>query len=87
VGLVRGRFDAVSKRASTELIWFVREAGGGCWRQQRSTVDQQCYPVNEILDALHAAGFREIESIPAHAAGVTSELGFGRMYFRARRLC
>ena len=86
-GLVRGHFDMVTKRASTELVWFVRESGTDCWRRKRSTVEQQCYPLGAILSALEDAGFRQIESIPAYEAGVKSELGFGRMYFRARRLC
>jgi hypothetical protein len=87
VGLVRGTFDPARKRASTELIWFVRDSAGECWRQRRSTVEQQCYSQSAILDALREAGFRDIESVPAYAAGVVSELGFGRMYFSARRLC
>ncbi|MDQ2712541.1 MAG: methyltransferase domain-containing protein [Acidobacteriota bacterium] len=84
VGLVRGKFDPALKKASTELIWFVDGESGNCWRQYRSTVEQQCYPQADILMALNQAGFRTIEAVPAREAGVTSELGFGRTYFAAR---
>jgi hypothetical protein len=84
VGLVRGRFDPHNKRASTELIWFLRTSDDGqCWRQHRSTVEQQCYSQTEILDALREAGFVGIETLTARQAGVTAELGYGRTYFTA----
>ncbi len=84
VGLVRGKFDPVLKKATTELIWFVNRESGNCWRQHRSTVEQQCYAQADILIALNQAGFRTIEAVAARDAGVTSELGFGRTYFTAR---
>jgi SAM-dependent methyltransferase len=87
VGLVRGTFDPAKKKATTELIWFVRDTrseGAACWRQRRSIVEQQCYSQAEILETLRQAGFRGIEVISARDAGVTSELGFGRTYFSVR---
>ncbi len=84
VGLVRGKFDPVSKKALTELVWFQRgEGDGNCWRQRRSLVEQQCYTQTDILTTLEDTGFREIEAITARQAGVTSNLGFGRTYFSA----
>jgi SAM-dependent methyltransferase len=84
VGLVRGKFDPALKKASTELIWFVREPNERCWARHDSTVEQQCYEQTEILRALSGSGFRSIEAVSARDAGVTSELGFGRTYFAAR---
>jgi SAM-dependent methyltransferase len=84
VGLVRGKFDPVLKKANTELIWFVREKNEQCWSRRESTVEQQCYEQTEILTALSQNGFRSIEAVSARDAGVTSELGFGRTYFAAR---
>ena len=84
VSLIRGRFDPVTKRASTELIWFLQE-NGGCWRQHRSTVEQQCYRQADILTSLCEAGFGSVEAITARDAGVSAELGFGRTYFAASR--
>ncbi len=84
VGLVRGKFDKATKQASTELIWFVKNGDGNCWRQQRSTVKQQCYPQTDIVMALREAGFKRIESITAPDAGITAELGFGRTFFSVR---
>ena len=85
VGLVRGRFDAREKRASTELIWFIRSsADGKFWQQHRSTVEQQCYSQAEILDALRQAGFGKLEALTAQRAGVIAELGYGRTFFTAR---
>ena len=85
VGLVRGRFDPREKRASTELIWFIRnEKDSACWRQHRSTVIQQCYSQTDILTALRQAGFRRLEALTAERAGVIAELGYGRNFFTAR---
>ncbi len=84
VSLVRGTFDSVLKKASTELIWFTRGDDPACWRQHRSVVEQQCYNQADILTALGQAGFRSVEAIRAPEAGVTSELGFGRSYFACR---
>ncbi len=85
VGLVRGRFDRQRKRASTELMWFLRsENGNNQWQQYHSTVEQQCYSQCEILDALREAGFVKLEAMTAEQAGVKAELGYGRTYFTAR---
>ena len=84
VGLVRGEFNSATKKASTELIWFVKDSSENCWRKNQSTVEQQCYTQAQILTTLSEAGFRGIEAVAAHNAGVTSELGFGRTYFSAR---
>lgn len=83
VGLVRGEFDVASKRARTELIWFVRVDDDNLWTRRRSVVEQQCYPQAEILLALASAGFRCVEAVPSQKAGVRSELGFGRIFFVA----
>jgi SAM-dependent methyltransferase len=85
IGLVRGKFDWDSKRASTELIWFLKSPASDCWTQRRSVVEQQCYSQTEILQAVIAKGFRNIEAIDARDAGVYSKLAFGRTYFTARR--
>jgi len=84
VGLVRGNFDPARKKATTELIWFVRNTNERCWSRHESSVEQQCYDQTEILTALSQSGFGSIEAISAREAGVTSELGFGRTYFAAR---
>ena len=84
VGLVRGTFDNGSKMARTELIWFVRANKDNLWKQVRSTVEQRCYAQSDILLALSEAGFHGIEAMTAWDAGVTSELGFGRVFFAAR---
>jgi SAM-dependent methyltransferase len=83
VGLVRGEFDRVSKKARTELIWFVRNEQGGCWQQHKSVVEQRCYPKSEIVEALESAGFRGIEAVASADAGITSDLGYGRLFFVA----
>lgn len=85
VGLVRGTFNWDTKKASTELIWFVKSLSNDCWTQRRSVVEQQCYTQTDILTAVNEAGFKEIEAVTAREAGVRSELGFGRTYFIARK--
>lgn len=84
VGLVRGTFDPLHRKASTELIWFIRSEDRTCWLQRKSTVEQQCYSQSEILSALDETGFQKIQSVAAPDAGVTSDLGFGRTYFVSR---
>jgi SAM-dependent methyltransferase len=83
VGLVRGAYDAATKIATTELIWFVRSARD-CWVKHSSEVRQRCYTQQEIVDALREAGFGEIEAVPANQAGIQSDLGYGRIFFVAR---
>jgi SAM-dependent methyltransferase len=85
VGLVRGTYDPLSKTASTELIWFVRTAQANLWQQHTSVVEQRCYQETEILSAARSAGFNRIEAVTAREAGVTSQLGYGRVYFVATR--
>jgi SAM-dependent methyltransferase len=84
VGMVRGQYDSASQRAFTELIWFVKTDEDSLWRRYRSVVEQRCYPQSDILLRLSRAGFRQVEAIPAKNAGVTSNLGFGRMFFLTR---
>ena len=84
VGLVRGSYDTGTKAATSELIWFVRRSDG-LWRQHRSIVEERCYTQQEILVALAEAGFRRIEAIAARDAGMRSDVGFGRVFFVARR--
>ncbi len=84
VGLVRGTYDASTKTARTEVVWFVKTADDDLWRQRRAVVEQRCYAESEILLAARSAGFREAEAISARDAGVTSELAMGRVFFVAR---
>ncbi len=83
VGLVRGRYDPVTRNAETELIWFTDTGQDRLWRQRHSIVKERCYSQAEVLNALRDAGFTSIEAISARDAGVTSEIGFGRIYFVA----
>ncbi|HTU46970.1 MAG TPA: class I SAM-dependent methyltransferase [Bryobacteraceae bacterium] len=83
VGLMRGTYDFGTKLATTELIWFV-ETSEGVWRRHRSVVEQRCYTEAEVLLALKDAGFSGIETIRARDAGLTTDLGFGRVFFVAR---
>ncbi len=84
VGMVRGKYDPVSQIAFTELIWFVKTNEDNLWRQHRSIVEQRCYPQSEILLCLNRVGFQHVEAISAKNAGITSDLGLGRMFFVAR---
>jgi SAM-dependent methyltransferase len=83
VGFVRGRFDASSGRAQTELVWFAREGSSPLWRRSDTVVLEQCYSREEIQAATLKAGFRRTEFYSPEHAGVTDELGFGRTYVRA----
>ena len=84
VSLVRGSYQRLSKKACTELIWFVRNEADDLWRQYRSAVEQRSYTQTEILSALQGAGFRQIECMMAEEAGMTAELAFGRIFVAAR---
>lgn len=81
--LVRGYYDEDQHLATTELVWFIREDGGR-WLRRTSTVEERCYPEEDIRRELANAGFRGIESTPARNLGVGPDLGFGRIFFTAR---
>ena len=81
--LIRGNYDAETKRVATELIWFVREKEADLWRQYRSTINQRSYTQTEILTGLSKAGFTNIEAMPGEAAGMTDGLGIGRLFVSA----
>lgn len=85
VGLVRGTYDRATKTAFTELIWFERkDAIRDSWARRASIVEQRCYPSGEIVTALLESGFTSVDVIPAEDAGITSDLGFGRVFYVAR---
>jgi SAM-dependent methyltransferase len=85
VGLVRGQYDPIERRARTELVWFSRRTGEPeCWTRRHSVVNQQCYALDEILNALRAAGFQKIESAPAIDLGVGADMGYGRIFVSAQ---
>ncbi|MBV9500211.1 MAG: class I SAM-dependent methyltransferase [Acidobacteriaceae bacterium] len=84
VSMVRGTYYPGSGKARTELIWFVRCGPGNSWQRRQTVVEQQCYSLEQILLTLSESGFRKVETIPAKDAEVTSELGFGRVYFVAQ---
>lgn len=80
VGLVRGSYNRLTHKASTEVIWFRSTGSDGLWQKRRSIVEQGCYAEDEILLGLQQAGFRDIKAIPARQAGVISDLGVGRIF-------
>ncbi len=84
VGLVRGLYDSFAHLARTEVIWFSKQKGRDCWRRRRTVVEERCYPQFQITGALLDMGFQDVEAIPAPEAGVTGDLGFGRVFFVAR---
>jgi hypothetical protein len=47
-------------------------------------VEERCYPQFQIIGALLETGFEDVEAIPSPEAGITSDLGFGRVFFVAR---
>jgi SAM-dependent methyltransferase len=81
VTLVRGEYDLESHMAYTQLIWFQQTGQGNLWERQISTVYERAYTQDEISTALRNAGFTNFSVVPAADAGVTSALGFGRMFF------
>ncbi len=82
VCLVRGKFDNVTKRVETTVIWFV-PAANGLWERRESVVPERCYEDVEIRQALHRAGFAGVTLYTAREAGVTGEIGHGRVFYLA----
>jgi SAM-dependent methyltransferase len=80
VSLVQGRFDPATRCVETEVIWFVRTANG-FWERRRSIVPQRCFEEKEVRAALEAAAFRSVTCRTAMEAGVTGEIGYGRVFF------
>lgn len=81
VGFVRGTYSRSTRRARTELVWF-EERENGLWQRFDSTVEEQCYTVEEIHTALSEAGFGAIDMYTPAQAGVFDDLGYGRIYVR-----
>lgn len=85
VTLVRGTFDLESQLGATELLWFKKDPSAeNVWRQHKSIVQERCYPEADIIAALSDTGFANVESTPAIDAGMSSQLGFGRVFYSAR---
>ena len=84
VGLARGTYDFVLRKATTELIWFLRAGNDNCWSRRQSVVEQRCYDQSEIIQALAETGFAKVEVIRATEAGVCAGLGFGRIFLTGR---
>jgi SAM-dependent methyltransferase len=53
------------------------------WRRRDAVVEEQCYTVDEIDEALRRAGFGRIDRFSALEAGVTHSIGYGRVFIRA----
>lgn len=85
VSMVRGTYDTTTKIASTELIWFKRQAGSDLWERRKSLVEERCYKQQDIVGALAETGFVSITAVPAVDCGVSSELGYGRIFYSGRR--
>jgi SAM-dependent methyltransferase len=83
IGFVRGSYNPGTRRGTTEIVCFFREGQGPLWRRADSVIEEQCYSREEIRSALEQADFRTIEFYTPSEAGVTDELGFGRIYVRA----
>lgn len=81
VSLIRGTFDDHSQTARTQLIWLHRD--GAVWHRAESVIEEKCYSQTEIVAAVRASGFSQVECIPACEAGMTAEIGFGRLFVRA----
>ena len=84
VGLVRGTYDALSKTARTELLWFKKQQDTDLWTKNEGIVEQRCYTQTEIMTALFESGFSNVEAVSAEDVGVTADLGFGRIFYTAR---
>lgn len=82
VSLVRGRFDPLTKRVETSIIWFL-PAGNGLWERRETTVPQRCYEDVDIRKALRAAGFSRATLYTSEEAGITGEIGYGRVFYLA----
>jgi SAM-dependent methyltransferase len=85
VTLVRGAYNRELHLGETELIWFQRaNADENLWRRHRSVVKERCYPEQDVVAALHKAGFGDVITTSAIDAGMSAQLAFGRRFFAAR---
>ncbi len=82
VSLVQSKFDPVTKRVETTVIWFL-PATNGLWERRESMVPQRCYEDAEIRQVLFRAGFSSVSSYTSQEAGITGEIGQGRVFYLA----
>lgn len=82
VWVLRGSYDPERRMGRAELTIFRKQHG---WRRSDVTIEERCYSEQEVLSALHQAGFRDAECHEAWELGMTGEAGEGRSFFRARK--
>lgn len=82
VWVLRGGYDAEHRIGRAEITVFRR-----CetWRRSDITIEEKCYSEQEVMGALHRAGFRDAECREAWELGMLGEAGEGRSFFRARK--
>ena len=83
VSLVRGRRLLGAKQVATEVVWFRQSADGG-WERRDSSVTQRWYERDEVRAALESVGFSDVTAATAAEAGITGEIGYGRVFWSAR---
>lgn len=86
IHLIHGTYNPVTKLAVTKIIWFSPAAGSASedlWQRRDTEVLERCYTQAEITEALKGAQFQQIEAFHAAPAGMTGDISFGRMFFRA----
>jgi SAM-dependent methyltransferase len=83
VSLVRGKLLLAPRQVVTEIVWFRQSPDGG-WERRDSSVVQRWYERDEIRAALESAGFGDVTSVTGEEAGVTGEIGYGRVFWSAR---
>ena len=55
----------------------------GLWRRFDAVIHERCHEAEEVNEALHNAGFREIRRQEAHELGMGGQLGEGRAFWVA----
>jgi SAM-dependent methyltransferase len=58
--VMHGGYDRESRRAWSDVEWFIRE--GDLWRRRRERVEEICWTASEICRTLRAAGFARIQA-------------------------
>jgi SAM-dependent methyltransferase len=76
-------FDFRTRLAQCRITMFRKVRGQ--WRRADTEVQERCYGVEEVDQALENAGFGRAECYDAHDLGMTGQLGKGRTFYVVRR--
>ena len=83
--VAHGAYDAATRMAACEVEETWRSDAQSPWQRRTFHLNQRCYNVDEVRQALRAAGFMTIEVHTSPEVGLAGPTGDGRMFYSVTR--